>query len=153
MGRDKQKSAFEHAQNVRIHITKTCLYNFDPLELHFYLVKLVEAVLTNIHNLCFEQKYEKHLKFLSKQNRFLVVKFSIYLNRCVFAIRSHFTCARSYPGLCSPLIHSIISNDSGSVQRRLCEGNAQSLCPPSILYTSSRDCVTALHRLLTYIIR
>ena len=22
------------------HITKTCLYNFDPLEPHFYIVKL-----------------------------------------------------------------------------------------------------------------
>ena len=59
MGRVKRKSAFEHAQNVRIHnislmrsliwtyalhlnilITKTCLYNFDPLKPHFYIVKL-----------------------------------------------------------------------------------------------------------------
>ena len=24
----------------KIHITKTCLYNFDPLKPHFYLVKL-----------------------------------------------------------------------------------------------------------------
>ena len=23
-----------------VHITKTCLYNFDPLEPHFYIVKL-----------------------------------------------------------------------------------------------------------------
>ena len=23
-----------------LHITKTCLYNFDPLNLHFYIVKL-----------------------------------------------------------------------------------------------------------------
>ena len=29
----------------------------------------------NTHNLCFEKKYEKY------QNYFLVVKFSIYLNR------------------------------------------------------------------------
>ena len=64
-------------------ITKTCLYNFDPLKPHFFIVKLwftgvnmiflisaqkhrlwvllrrlVEAVLMSIHNLCFEQTYE-----------------------------------------------------------------------------------------------
>ena len=26
--------------NVFLHITKTCLYNFDPLKPHFYIVKL-----------------------------------------------------------------------------------------------------------------
>ena len=62
-------------------ITKTCLYNFDPLKPYLYIVKLgfagvyfiflisaqkhilwvhVEAVLTRTHNLCFEQKYEKY---------------------------------------------------------------------------------------------
>ena len=35
------------------------------------------------HNLCSEQKYEKYLEFLSKHFPFLVVKFSIYLNRRV----------------------------------------------------------------------
>ena len=62
-------------------ITKTCLYNFDPIKPHFYIVKLGftgvyiiflisaekhrlwvlvrTAVLTSTHNLCFEQKYEK----------------------------------------------------------------------------------------------
>ena len=73
-----------------IIITKTYLYNFDPLKPHFYIVKLgftgvyiislisaqkhrlwvlvriVEAVLTSTHNLCFEQKYEKYQKFLSE---------------------------------------------------------------------------------------
>ena len=50
-------------------ITKTCLYNFEPLKPHFYIVKLglqgytlfflfIEAVLTSTNNLCFEQKYE-----------------------------------------------------------------------------------------------
>ena len=49
-------------------ITKTYLYNFDPLIPHFYIVKLgftgvyiiflisakkIEAVLTSTHNLCF----------------------------------------------------------------------------------------------------
>ena len=71
------------------YITKTCLYNFDPLKPHFYIVKLGftgvyiivhifaqnyrlwvlfkvasnEAVLTSTHNLCFEQKYEKYPSF------------------------------------------------------------------------------------------
>ena len=89
-------------------ITKTYLYNFDPLKPHFYVVKLgftgvyiiflistqkhrlwvlartaslAEAVLTSTHNLCFEQKYEKILEFLSENFQFLVVKFSVYLNR------------------------------------------------------------------------
>ena len=36
------------------------------------------------HNLCFEQKYEKYQNFLSEHFHFLVVKFSVYLNRHVF---------------------------------------------------------------------
>ena len=38
------------------------------------------------HNLCFEQKYEKYQKNLSENFHFLVVKFSIYLNRHVFVM-------------------------------------------------------------------
>ena len=38
-------------------------------------------------NLCFEQKYEKISEFLSEHFQFLVVKFSLYLNRCVFVMR------------------------------------------------------------------
>ena len=94
-------------------ITKTYLYNFNPLKPHFYIVKLGftgvyiiflillknidceyslepprrdEAVLTSTHNLCFEQKYEKYQIFLSENFQFLVVKFSIYLNRRVFVM-------------------------------------------------------------------
>ena len=36
------------------------------------------------HNLCFEQKCKKYQSFLSEKFQFLVVKFSIYLNRRVF---------------------------------------------------------------------
>ena len=36
------------------------------------------------HNLCFEQKYKKYQNFLSENFYFLVVKFSVYLNRNVF---------------------------------------------------------------------
>ena len=46
-------------------ITKTPLYNFDPLQPHFYKAKMGfigngEAVLTSTHNVYFKQKYEKY---------------------------------------------------------------------------------------------
>ena len=85
-----------------ITITKTCLYKFDPLKPHFYIVKLgftevyiiflISAqkhrlwILTSTHNLCFEQKHEKYQNFLSENFHFLVVKLSIYLNRHVFVM-------------------------------------------------------------------
>ena len=50
------------------------------------LNRLAEAVLTSTHNLCFDQKYEKYQFFLSEKFHFLVVKFSIYLNRHVFVM-------------------------------------------------------------------
>ena len=41
----------------------------------------------SIHNLCFEQKYKKKkIEFLSENFQFLVVKFSVYLNRRVFVM-------------------------------------------------------------------
>ena len=46
--------------------------------------RLGEAVLST-HNLCFEQKYEKIRIFIGKLSIFMV-KFSVYLNRCVFVI-------------------------------------------------------------------
>ena len=52
------------------------------------LNRLGEVVLTSTHNLCFEQKYEKYQNFLSENVPFLVVKFSIYLNRHVFVMIS-----------------------------------------------------------------
>ena len=47
----------------------------------------MEAVLTSTHNLCFKQKYEKYQNFLSENFHFLVVKFSVYLNRHVFIMK------------------------------------------------------------------
>ena len=38
------------------------------------------------YTLCFEQKIEKYQRFLSENFQFLVVKFSIYLNRRVFVM-------------------------------------------------------------------
>ena len=46
----------------------------------------IEAVLTSTHNLCFEKKYKKYQNFLSENFPFLIVKFSIYLNRRVFVM-------------------------------------------------------------------
>ena len=48
--------------------------------------RLVEAVLTSTHNLCFAQKYENYQDFLSENFQFLEVKFSINLNRHVFVM-------------------------------------------------------------------
>ena len=48
--------------------------------------RLVEAVPTSNHNLCLEQKYENFRIFLSENFHFLVVKFSVYLNRRVFVM-------------------------------------------------------------------
>ena len=45
-----------------------------------------EAVLTSTHNLCFERKYEKYQIFFSENFHFLVVKFSVHLNRRVFVM-------------------------------------------------------------------
>ena len=94
-------------------ITKTCLYNVDPLKPHFYTVKLgftgvyiiflisaqnidcgthlnrlAKMILTSTHNLCFWQKYEKKISefFFSENFQFLEVKFSIYLNRRVLVM-------------------------------------------------------------------
>ena len=100
----------------RWSITKTYLYNSDPLKPHFYIAKLGftgvyiiflisaqkhrlwvlvrtassnrlgEAVLTSTHDLCFEQTYIKYQNFSSENVHFLMVKFSKYLNRRVFVM-------------------------------------------------------------------
>ena len=69
--------------------------HFDPLFKTWFtriyiifLILLVEAVRTHTHNLCFEQKYEKCQNVLFENFPFLVVKFSIYLNRHVSVICS-----------------------------------------------------------------
>ena len=80
-------------------IRKTCLYNFDPLKPHFYIVKLgftgvYIIFLIFVQNLdCGysldpprREKYEKYQSFLSENFQFLEVKFSIYLNRRVFVM-------------------------------------------------------------------
>ena len=87
-----------------VRITKTHLYNFDPIKPHVYIVKLgfngvyiiflillivgtrLNHLLTSTYNLCFEQEYEKNQIFLSETFPLLVVKFSLYLNRRVFVM-------------------------------------------------------------------
>ena len=51
-----------------------------------HLNPLTDAVLTVTHNVCFEPKYENYQNFSSESFRFCVVKYSIYLNRCVFVM-------------------------------------------------------------------
>ena len=63
-------------------------------------------VLTSTHNLCFEQKCEKYQNFLSENFQFLVVKFSIYLNRCVFVMNRPFSDVAAY--MFNPLMRSRI---------------------------------------------
>ena len=95
-------------------ITKTCLYNFDPLKPHFNIVKLQftgvyiivlifaeknidcgyslepprRGGFNEYHNLCFEQKYEKYQNFLSENFHFWVVKFSVYFNKHVLLMNT-----------------------------------------------------------------
>ena len=82
-----------------VTIMKTRLYNCDPLKPHFYIVKLgFTGVYINflisapIHRLWVLTIYvlSRNVKniriFLSKNFSFLVVKFSIYLNRRVFVM-------------------------------------------------------------------
>ena len=51
------------------------------------------------HNICFEKKYKKYQNYLSDNFHFLVVKFSVYLNRHVFVMNSEccdFMCEQSH---------------------------------------------------------
>ena len=71
------------------------------------------------HNLCFEQKYEKYQNFLSENFPFLVVKFSVYLNRRVFIMIRKFLIFinRKYSDVCGkyqykekPLKHQMLAS-------------------------------------------
>ena len=86
---------------------KTCLYNSDPLKRHFYIVKLaltgVYIFFISAQNIDYRYSLEspnyivptiyvfsRNMKififFLSENFRFLVIKFSVYLNRHVFVM-------------------------------------------------------------------
>ena len=94
-------------------IKKTRLYNFDPLKPHFYIVKLGFTgvyifflfLLKNIdcgyslepprrggsneypQSMFLSRNMKKISEFLSQNFQFLVVKFSVYLNRHVFVMQ------------------------------------------------------------------
>ena len=70
--------------------------------------RLAEAVLTSIHNQCFEQKYEKYQSFLSENFQFLEVKFSIYLNRCVCVMHT-WNSVSSFCTFWSFTVHSTVN--------------------------------------------
>ena len=95
-----------------LSITKTYLYNFDPLKPHFYIVKLgftgvyiIFVISAQKHRLwvlvrtASTRRFKrvptiyvlsrnmKNIRYFYLKNcHFLVVKFSIYLNRCVFVM-------------------------------------------------------------------
>ena len=91
---------------------KTCLYNFDPLKPHFYIVKLgfkrvyiIFLISAQKHRLwvlvkiallrrfyrvptiyVLSRNIKKYQRFLSENFQFLEVKFSTYLHRHVFVM-------------------------------------------------------------------
>ena len=92
-----------------ISITKTCIYNVDPIKPHFHIVKLgftrytlfflfllkhrlwvlvrtASARPTSTDNLCFWAETWKISEVLSENFHFWVVKLSVYLNRLVFVM-------------------------------------------------------------------
>ena len=96
--------------------------------------------LTGTNNLCFEEKYEKYQNFLSEIFHFLVVKFSIYLNRRVFVMRFEYTgltalirtcCVRTCLRTCVCVLaalSTIFSRQDMTRSKELC---AHSYCIPS----------------------
>ena len=83
-----------------LHITKTRLCNFDPLKPHFNIAKLgftgvyvIFLISAQKYRLWVLSEYisEKYQNFYLKISIFLVVNFSVYLNRRVFVMV--FACA------------------------------------------------------------
>ena len=69
-------------------ITKSCLYNFDPLKSHFHIVKLG-----------FTGVYIIYIRvFFFLKTYFLEVKCSIYLNRCVLVMWIYTVCLCPFYG-------------------------------------------------------
>ena len=112
-GETQKRNAPKSAVSCIVYITKTCLYNFDPLKPHFYIVKLgfigvYIIFLISAQNIDCGYSLEpprrggsneypqstyvmsRSLKnigsFYLKNFHYLVVKFSVYLNRHVFVM-------------------------------------------------------------------
>ena len=116
LGRDLSAPLFlQYVLSRPRFITKTCLCNFDPLKPHFYIVKLgftgvYIIFLISAQNIDCEYSLEPPRRggsyecpqsmfwaeiwkkisvfFFSQNFLFLEVKFSVYLNRCVFVMCS-----------------------------------------------------------------
>ena len=112
--RDRLPQSCMREQRYSLPITKTYLYNFDPFKPHFYIVKLgftgvyiIFVISAQKHRLWVlvrtasarRFKREPTIYILSRNMKnirifylenchFLVVKFSVYLNRRVFVMRS-----------------------------------------------------------------
>ena len=94
-----------------LHITRTCLYNFDALQPHFYIAKLglkgvyiIFLISAQKHRLWVlvrtapprrfqrvptiyvSSKNIKNIRIFSENFHFLMVKISVYLNRHVFVM-------------------------------------------------------------------
>ena len=113
-------NCFQHLSGIKWNITKTRLYNFDPLKPHLYKVNLGFTGVYIIF-LIFAQtidcgyslepprrggsnEYPQSMVwaeiwnisvFLSENFHFLVVNFSVYLNRRVFVMAYRFSYAKS----------------------------------------------------------
>ena len=77
---------------MKYFITKTCLYNFDPIKPHFYIVKLgftgvyiIFLISAQRHRLWVLVRTASS-SFSPENFHFWVVKFSIYLNGRVFVM-------------------------------------------------------------------
>ena len=105
-------------------ITKTCLYNFDPLKPHFYIVKLgftgvyIFHISAQKHRLwvlvrtaspvptiyVLSRNMKNIIFFLSENFQFLEVNFSIYLNWRVFVMLTIAICGRGHRDLTCDLL-------------------------------------------------
>ena len=78
-----------------VFITKTCLYTADPLKPHFYIVNTgftrAYIILLISAQKLFWTEIWKRSEFYLKIFHFLVVKFSVYLNRLVFVLNVTWT--------------------------------------------------------------
>ena len=108
-----QQTVNDELTSISVCITKTCLYNFDPLKPHFYIVKLgltgvYIIFLISAQNIDCEYSLEpprrggsneypqsvlsRNMKYIRvfylKIFRFLEAKFSIYLNKRVFVMQA-----------------------------------------------------------------
>ena len=77
-----------------LNITKTCLYNFDPLKPHLY-IKLGFTGVYIIFLISAQQKSKKYWSYLYENFQFLQMKFSIYLNRYVFVMEKKSALSRA----------------------------------------------------------